>query len=63
MNDVCYTGVKREELIYDDDDYQQERELVLRNNSKDGVMPMTKKELDLEREASFELVKKFTMNL
>ena len=62
LNTISYIGF-RHEIIYPDDDYAQERDLAINQSSKDGVKPMTKEEQEIERKASYSLVKKFTMNI
>lgn len=59
----CYTGVCAEEARVADCDYSAEREKALNHNSKQGIKPMTKEELEFERSISWELVKKMTMSI
>ena len=63
VHNTSYTGFPPAELPYPDEDYALERKRALTLNTKDGVKPMTKEELDFERTLDWQLIKKFTMNI
>ena len=60
---ASYTGFPKHELNLPDNDYKQDREIAIHNNSKDGVKPMTKAEQDFERKLNWKVIKKFTMEI
>jgi hypothetical protein len=58
-----YTGFQLQELKPADLDYEAERRRALNRNSKDGVKPMTKEDLEVEHELTWKMVKQLTMSI
>lgn len=60
---TSYRGVDKHLISYDNDDYEQERNVALNNWSVDGVVPLTKEELEAEQVENKKLMKQFTKNI
>lgn len=60
---TSYIGVSKHLISYDNDDYAFERNLALNNWSVDGVVPLSKEEIEAERVENKKLMKEFTKKI